>query len=291
MKLAGRQALITGASRGFGRQLAHAFWREGASLLLVARTTADLETVQRSLAPAAPGQTIHILTLDLTQPRAVENVAAEVERCFGGLDILVNNAGNQGTIGPLWENDLAEWEYSLRLNLIVPATLCRFAVPWLAKRPGGSIINLSGGGATGPRPNFSAYASAKCAVVRLSETLAHEVRGMNIKVNCVAPGAMYSRMQDAVLEAGRERAGERDFRVAQELKDKAATGDDSVARRAAELCVYLASSESNGITGKLISAMWDPWTELASHRADLEKTDVFTLRRIVSADRGLGWGT
>ncbi len=289
MKLDGRQALITGASRGLGRQLAHTFWREGASLLLVARTASDLEMVRRSFGPAAPRQTIHILAQDLAQTGAVENVAAEVERCFGGLDILINNAGNQGTIGPLWENDLAEWEYSLRLNLIVPAALCRVAIPWLAKRPGGSIINLSGGGATGPRPNFSAYAAAKCAVVRLSETLAQEVRAMNIKVNCIAPGAMYSRMQDAVLEAGRARAGEKDFQVAQELKAKAAAGDDSVARRAAELCVYLASSESDGITGKLISAIWDPWPELARHRTDLEKTDVFTLRRIVGADRGLDW--
>ncbi|HWN95294.1 MAG TPA: SDR family oxidoreductase [Methylomirabilota bacterium] len=291
MKLAGRQALITGASRGFGRQLADTFWREGASLLLIARTESDLAAVQRSLHPTAAGQAIHTFVQDLTHAAAMENVAAEVERCFGGLDILMNNAGNQGPIGSLWENDWTKWEYSFRLNFLVPAALCRAAVPWLAKRAGGSIINLSGGGATGPRPNFSAYAAAKSAVVRLSETLAHEVRGMNIKVNCIAPGAMYSRMQDAVLEAGRERAGEKDFRVAQELKATAAAGDDSVARRAAELCVYLASPESDGITGKLISAMWDPWPELARYRADLENTDVYTLRRIVSADRGLRWGT
>ena len=77
MKLAGRQALITGASRGFGRQLAQTFWREGASLLLVARTVADLETVQRNLGPAAPDQTIHILAQDLTLPTAVEKIATE----------------------------------------------------------------------------------------------------------------------------------------------------------------------------------------------------------------------
>src|SRR5204863_1665872 len=98
-----------------------------------------------------------------------------------------------------------------------------------------------------------------------------------------------SRMQDAVLEAGLHRAGEKDFRVAQELKAKAATDNDAVARRAAELCVYLASPESDGITGKLISAMWDAWPELARHRDDLEKTDVYTLRRIVAQDRGLAW--
>jgi NAD(P)-dependent dehydrogenase (short-subunit alcohol dehydrogenase family) len=127
MKLAGRQALITGASRGFGRHLAQTFWREGASLLLVARTAADLEMVQRNLGPAAPGQTIQIFAQDLTLPTAVEKIATEVERSFGGVDVLINNAGNQGTIGPLWENDLAQWEYSLRLNLLVPAALCRAA--------------------------------------------------------------------------------------------------------------------------------------------------------------------
>src|SRR5688500_11254979 len=106
MKLAGRQALITGGSRGTGRHLAEAFWQEGASLLLVARTASDLADVQRNLLPHAQ-QSVHVLALDLTHPSAVGKVAAEIERCFGGLDILVNNAGDQGTIGPLWEND---WE-------------------------------------------------------------------------------------------------------------------------------------------------------------------------------------
>jgi NAD(P)-dependent dehydrogenase (short-subunit alcohol dehydrogenase family) len=290
MKLVGRQALITGGSRGFGRQLARTFWENGASVLLIARTAADLAAVRDSLSSPIPGQAAHTLALDLTAPDAVEKILAEVKLRFGGLDILVNNAGDQGTIGPLWENDWAMWEYSLRLNLLVPAALCRAAIPILAQRSGASIINLSGGGATGPRPNFSTYATAKAAIVRFSETLAHEARAMNIKVNCIAPGAMYSRMQGVVLEAGPQRAGEKDFKVAQELRDKAASGDNSVARRAAELCVFLASSESDGITGKLISALWDPWPELARHQADLEKTDVYTLRRIVCADRGLDWG-
>jgi 3-oxoacyl-[acyl-carrier protein] reductase len=291
MKLRGRQALITGSSRGLGRQVAQAFWKEGASLLLVARTASDLAGVAVGLLPTSQaGQTIHSLALDLTGPEAVTRVIAEAQRCFGGLDLLVNNAGDQGPIGPLWENDWSAWDYSFRLNFVVPAALCGAAVPLLARRAGGCIINVSGGGATGPRPNFSGYAAAKTAIVRLTETLAHEVQALNIKVNCIAPGAMYSRMQDAILAAGPQRAGDKDFRLAQELKAKAASGDDSVARRAAELCVYLASSDSDGVTGKLISALWDPWTELAHRRTDLERTDIYTLRRIVPKDRGLNWG-
>jgi len=291
MSLRAYQVLITGASRGLGTYVARSFWREGADLLLVARTQSALEALRTDLLrQGAPEQRAHILPLDLTQPSAIEDVMAQVKTHFGGIDVLINDAGDQGPIGPIWENDWREWEQSLRLNLLVPTALCRACIPLMAARGRGHIINLSGGGATGPRPNFSAYAVAKVGIVRLTETLAQEALRHNIAVNCIAPGAMYSLMQDCILRAGPIRAGDKDYRTAERLKTKAATGDDSVARQAAELCVFLASPEAAGVTGKLISAVWDPWRELGVHRQDLAATDVYTLRRIVPRDRNLSWG-
>ncbi len=143
----------------------------------------------------------------------------------------------------------------------------------------------TGGGATSPRPLLSAYAASKAAVVRFAETLAEEVRGTGTDVNAIAPGALNTRLLDEVLAAGPERVGDAFYERALEQQSAGGTPLDLPAR----LALFLASAESDGITGKLISAPWDPWEQFPSHAEDLRGTDVYTLRRIVPADRGLSW--
>jgi NAD(P)-dependent dehydrogenase (short-subunit alcohol dehydrogenase family) len=145
---------------------------------------------------------------------------------------------------------------------------------------------MSGGGATKPMPFLSAYATSKAAVVRFAENLAEEVRKDHIDVNAVAPGALNTRLLDDVLEAGPAKVG-RDY-YDQMVKVKAQGGTPLGV--GASLCVFLASSESDGITGKLISAVWDPWEDLSMHVSDLVDTDIYTLRRIIPKDRGKEWG-
>jgi len=202
------------------------------------------------------------------------------------LDVLVNNAGMLTPIGKVWDNDWHEWEMTIRVNLLAPVELCRACVPWMSARRQGKIINISGGGATRPRPHFSAYATAKAGLVRFSETLAHEVRDRQVQVNCVAPGAMNTEMLQAVLRAGPEHVGALEY--AEALK-QAETGG-ALPQRAAELCVFLASAASDGITGTLLSAVWDPWESLPERVHDVQNSDIYTLRRIVPSDRGLPWG-
>jgi len=169
---------------------------------------------------------------------------------------------------------------------MAPVAMCRLIVPWMAERRRGKIINLSGGGATGPRPNFSAYAASKAALVRFTEILAAETCDLGIGVNCIAPGAMPTAMLESILASGPCLAGQREY----ESAVNAGRSGTSTLDRAADLCVFLASRESDGITGKLISAVWDPWERLADHLEDLQSTDVYTLRRIVPEDRDLDWG-
>ena len=120
---------------------------------------------------------------------------------FAAVDVLVNNASVQGPIGPLETVDFAAWRAVFEVNLFAAAPVP--AGPAVHARSGrGKIINVSGGGATGPRPDFSAYALTKVAIVRLTETLAEELKGMAIDVNAVAPGAMNTRMLEEVLAAG-----------------------------------------------------------------------------------------
>jgi 3-oxoacyl-[acyl-carrier protein] reductase len=284
--LAGRVAVVTGASRSLGAAIARRLFGAGADLLLVARDGAALDRVCAGLG-APPGQRANRLVADLSETDAPERIADHVHATFGGLDILVNNAAIQGPIGPLTRVDWCEWERTLRVDLIAPVALARLLVPMmpLARPARGKIINVSGGGATGPRPNFSAYAAAKAGLVRFTETLAGEL-APGIDVNAVAPGAIHSAMTRATLDAGRASAGDSEYEAA--LRTAATTGD--VVARAAELCAFLASPASDGITGRLISAVWDCWEDFPSHVQDLCGSDVYTLRRIVPRDRGFTWG-
>src|SRR5258708_11270910 len=178
-ELDGKNIIITGASRGLGKHIAEAMWREGANLLLVARSEESLLDIQRTLkASARDDQSVQIVAADLSQPDAIQRIMAKASELTGGLDVLVNNAAIQGPIGPLRDNDPTEWAQTIAVNLTAPVMLCRACIPLmglphprlaaldspspLAERGLGGevsqhsrskIINLSGGGATGPRPN------------------------------------------------------------------------------------------------------------------------------------------
>jgi NAD(P)-dependent dehydrogenase (short-subunit alcohol dehydrogenase family) len=277
--------LITGASRGLGESLARHFWAARYSLCLVARGKAGLHKIAASLTERK-GQQITVLSCDLADPVSVDELAAKVRESLPSLDVLINNAAFHGPIGPLWENNFALWQQAIQVNLLAPVALCRAFVPWMKETGGGSIINLSGGGATGPRGNFSAYGAAKTALVRFSETLAEETKPLGIRVNCIAPGAMKTGMLGEVLQKGAHAAGEREFAIASKVFAEGGASMD----RVAELAQFLASDKSNGITGKLISAVWDDWEHWADHQDELSSSDAYTLRRIAGRDRGFTWG-
>jgi 3-oxoacyl-[acyl-carrier protein] reductase len=158
-------------------------------------------------------------------------------------------------------------------------------IPHFKKAGRGKIVVLSGGGATNPLPNISAYAASKAAVVRLMETLAEELKSFHVDVNAIAPGALVTRLVDEVLAAGAEKVGAAFFEKNKTWKEKGAVPLEL----GASLAVYLASAESDGITGKLISAQWDPWKDLQKYRDELAKSDIYCLRRIVPEDRGKKW--
>jgi NAD(P)-dependent dehydrogenase (short-subunit alcohol dehydrogenase family) len=281
-----KTCLITGASRGLGEFITHRFWNAGFNLCLVARTKTDLEKTVRAL-PNRKGQLAICLVCDLSNPESVMELVIKVRAALPRLDVLVNNAAIHGPIGSLWDNDLSMWHQAIQVDLIAPVTLCRAFVPWMEKiGDGGSIINLSGGGATGPRANFSAYATAKAGLVRFSETLAEETKSLGIRVNCIAPGAMKTAMLGEVLEKGIGPAGEREFNIASKIFSDGGASMD----RVADLALFLASNASKNITGKLISAVWDDWEHWLEHMDELSKSDVYTLRRIVGRDRGFTWG-
>jgi NAD(P)-dependent dehydrogenase (short-subunit alcohol dehydrogenase family) len=286
VQLTNRKAIITGASQGLGFKIAEAFLKQGAAVTLCARNSAQLQAAVHQLNEHFPGAKVFGVDADVSRPQAVENLVKTAAAQMGGIDTLVANAGIHGPKGNLDSIDWEEWSAAIDVNLKGSVLVCKHALPYLRKNNSGKIILLSGGGATKPMPFMSAYAASKAAVVRFGETLAMELADCHIDVNCVAPGALNTRLLEDVLTAGPEKVGARYYEQCLQQK---ASGGSSIAR-AADLCVYLASPESDGITGKLISAVWDPWPALAEkHKAQLLNSDIFTLRRIVPEDNPAGY--
>lgn len=282
-----RAALITGASQGLGREIARAFLRAGASIAICARDASVLERTRAELAHlAGADQSILTVPCDVSKPEQVRHLIDESIVRFPNLDILVNSAGVYGPKGVVEDNDWDEWVEAIEINLFGAVLLCRAIAPQLKRLGYGKIVQLSGGGATAPLARLSAYAAAKAAVVRFAETLAVELAPHKVDVNCIAPGALNTRMLDEILAAGPEVVGEAFYKRSIEQKESGG----APLERGAALAVYLASTESDGITGKLLSAVWDPWEDLAAHRDELAGRDIYTLRRIVPGDRGKTWG-
>jgi 3-oxoacyl-[acyl-carrier protein] reductase len=285
MKLKGINALITGGSQGLGKAIAGHFLAEGANAVLCARGEKELLATRDELAKQFPSQKVLAKICDVSSETQVNELVAFALRELGPLHALVLNAGIYGPMGATESVSLEEWRRAMDINLYGVLLPCRAVIPHFKKSGQGKIVILSGGGATNPLPNISAYAASKAAVIRLMETLAEELKTFHVDVNAIAPGALATRLVDEVLAAGPEKVGAAFYEKNKQWKVKGATPLEL----GANLAVYLASAQSDGITGKLISAQWDPWEKLHEFKADLN-SDIYALRRIVPKDRGKTWG-
>jgi NAD(P)-dependent dehydrogenase (short-subunit alcohol dehydrogenase family) len=265
-----KSVLITGAGRGIGKRLAMGFAAEGAWVGLLARSQPELDLAKLEIEQAG-GKALR-LRADV---RELDELAHAVERLrssFGGLDILIAAAGVQGPIGPFLSSKPKAWNETVEINLIGVANACRVALPPMIEKRSGKIILISGGGAANARPNFTAYAASKAAVVRFGENLAAEVGDHNIQVNIMAPGAVYSTMTDEVLRAGEEKAGRKEIEDAENVR---ITGGVPMEKQIA-LALFLASQRSNHISGKLIHVN-DDWKRFEQENM---KSELYTLRRV-----------
>lgn len=284
MQLRGRVALVTGASRGLGKAIATSLIREGADVMLAARDPDVLDEAGRELEASRPdpGQKVLWQAADVAKALDVESLVQQTVDQLGRLDVLVCNAGVYGPLGLIEDIDWDTWVQAIEINLYGTVLPCRYAVPIMRQQGGGKIVILSGGGATAPLPRVSAYAASKAAVVRFAETLAEEVKESKIDVNAVAPGALNTRLTDQIVEAGPERVGKQLYERAVQWQGGSATPLDV----GADLVTFLASAESDGVTGRLIAAVWDDWRGFPAQREKIAASDVYTLRRIVPEDRG-----
>ena len=274
MKLDSQVAVITGSGRGIGRAIALAYAREGAKLALAARSETELQETVSAVSELG-AEAIAVRT-DVTSQEDTERLAHRVVERFGRIDVLVNNAGNSGPVGPLHVNDIADWVNTINVNLTGTFLVCRAVIPVMLERSEGKIINLSGVGATNAWSNMSAYCSSKAAVVRLTEVLAQELDGKGITVNALGPGSVHTSMWDRMTEQAAQAGA--DF--IHQLGLRVTSGGGASIDECAELAVWLASSESGALTGRLISAATDDFRGLPLRIAEIMAGDAYTLRRV-----------
>jgi len=276
--------LITGASKGLGNLLAKKMAHSGFDLCIVARNETLLRKFSAKLA-SETGRNIVPIVCNLANSNAVLKLINTIKKDFTSLEAIINNAAIHGPIGPLWKNDWNLWEEVIQVNLLAPVALCHGLFPLIQKTKG-SILNLSGGGATAPRANFSAYSTAKAGLVRFSETLAEEVKSLGVRVNCIAPGAMKTNLLSEVIKKGPQISGKNEYDFAKKIF----TNDNTNINRVVDLVDFLITKKGSKITGKIISAIWDDWGIWPEHIDELLNSDAYTIRRITGRDRGFDWG-
>lgn len=265
--LDGKRILVTGGSQGIGLEVCRELARRGASVLVAARGAAGASDAVAELDGSG-----HIaLSLNVADEAAWADVIGKID-AGGTLDGLVTAAGVLGPIGHLEDLAPTEIHQTIAINLLGTMFALHHALPRLGQS-GGRAVTLSGGGGTAPLARYDAYAVSKAAVVRLTENVAVDSA---VEVNCVAPGFVATRMHEGTLDAGPQVAG-----AAYHERTRAQLDAGGFpAGEAAELICFLLSIEASGITGRLISAQWDPWRDPEFHARLREHPSLGTLRRI-----------
>jgi 3-oxoacyl-[acyl-carrier protein] reductase len=270
-----RVIVITGGSLGIGAEVAKACAAEGATVVLAARTKAALEKTLRELGPSAR-QPHELYPLDVSRYPQVREFARWLEAKFHQVQGLVNCAGIYGPIGKTPQVSMEKFAEAVAVNFLGTVYACQAILPLFPPAARKKIVNFSGGGAATPFPNYSSYATSKVAVVRFTENLALELAAEALDVNCIAPGFVLTRFHEETLAAGPELASPGFY----EATKKQVAGGGVPVEKAVRLTVFLLSSLSDGITGKFISAPWDPWPEKDFQERLRRDKDFATLRRI-----------
>ncbi len=272
MILKDKVAILTGGCGGIGKAVAKKFILEGAR---VAIFDFDRKALGDFLRGLSRDHEILGIPVNVSKVEEIQEAVRQVLRRYESIDILVNAAGIQGPIGPFTEGNIQDWVNNIKINLIGTVICCKTVLPVMVNRKKGKIINFAGGGANFPRPNFSAYSVSKAGVVRLTEILADELKNFNIQVNAISPGVIKTKMIDEIIEAGAEKVGDEYDKIKEKLNGSFDSPD-----LAAELICYLASDDADWITGKVISAVWDPWRDWKDiGPVEIDK-DLYVLRRI-----------
>lgn len=256
--LAGQVAVVTGGGRGIGREVARHLAAAGATVIVTARTTAQLEETCELI--HGEGGACSAMPLDVLDAEAIASVFKEIESTHGRIDLLVNNAGTSGPDALPWEGDPADWWQTLEVNLRGPYLCTRAVVPGMIERKAGRIIMVGSNMAFFPMPDKAAYGCSKAALVRLGDNFAMGLRDHGIAVFTISPGLVATEMTRDIPE------------------DWAASAGWTPIEKPAQLCVALASGRADALSGRYIHASAHDLEDLIDRAAEIEEQNLQTMR-------------
>jgi short-subunit dehydrogenase len=239
-------AIITGGSRGIGLRFAKILAKRNYDIAICSINLSDLKKAREEI--ELLNVKCLIFKTDISNYKNCKTFINKAYKQFHRVDILINNVAIQGPVGRLWQNNVKEWEKTIQVNLLSTFYMTHLVIPYMLRQKFGKIINLSGGGATYARPLFSAYACSKTAILRLTETLAEELKGKNITVIALAPGATWTEM---TKEAMKKSIKINDKKNTEELKTIQASSGTSYTKHE-KVISYLLSENSKKLSGRLL---------------------------------------
>jgi len=267
-----QNVIITGGAGGIGTHLSKALIDDGYKVFVIGRNPEKFDLLYENI---KRNENLEFFQVNVTSLNNVSDFFRSITDSKYQLFALINCAGVQVPIGKFSEVDMEAWVNNISVNLLGTANMIKAFIPFFSKGNGcGKIINFSGGGATSSRPNFTAYSVSKTAIVRLTEILAEELKDSKIEINAVAPGAINTGMLGDILVAGNKAGNE--FEAGLEQKK---SGGESP-KKVVDLCRFLLSEESDGISGKLISAVWDDYHDPSFMERLKSDSDFCCLRRV-----------
>jgi NAD(P)-dependent dehydrogenase (short-subunit alcohol dehydrogenase family) len=282
-----RTAFVSGGTSGLGLSIVEHFVDLGYSIVFCSRNLDAVKALEEKLKlVSSEGQRIVGFECDVSNSESVIEMFKKIHEFQIEIDVLICNAGVIGPIDRFLESDMREWKNAFDVNLYGTLNLISQSLGQMLKNRHGRIIHISGGGATAPLAGMTSYSASKVAAVRLVETLSIEYRDSGVTFNSISPGLLKTRLLDQMLIAGPSKIGSKLFTRSTE---KSASPKDSTAF-ALDLIEFLSSDNGAGVTGKLVSAEWDNWSEWVNHLEELQNSDAYTLRRIIGQDRNLLWG-
>ena len=264
--------VISGVSSGIGREAAIYFASRGDTVYGIARRKERLDELHQQYPNFIP------CVGDVGEELDITHFVELIKQDSSHVDAVICCAGAFGAIGSIETVDANEWWQSLKVNLFGTFLLIKHCVPLLQDSLSPRIITFAGGGAFQPFPNYSAYAVSKAGCVRLTETLAQELTEKGICVNAIAPGFVATEIHNATIHAGVNQSGKEHFEITLAKLEEGAIPMEVPIR-----CLsFLLSDKAAGLTGKTISASFDPWDtpEFADSITQLNDSDLYTMQRI-----------
>ncbi len=238
LRLDGKVAIVTGASRGIGRAIAHAFAAAGAHVALASRTQSDLEVVADEIADA--GGSALAIAAHTGSDEAVASLVERVTDEWDGIDILVNNAATNPHFGPVVTSDASHWDKTWDVNVKGYFRTVQACLPSMKERGGGSVINVASVAGERPLPGMGVYCVSKAAVLMMTEVLGAELASDGVRVNAIVPGFVKTQFSSVLWQ---------DERAAEKLKALIPQKRIADPEELAPLALYLASDASAFVTG------------------------------------------